>query len=104
MGDLHALVAENTSTNRILNVDVTITESSDIQNSRNSLFIRDSIPPNHRQLLFIMESTSEQKKATEKAHYSRTYSPTFKLSSMQQRPSEPIIHRADDIHAIRPIV
>ncbi|CAF2520150.1 unnamed protein product [Rotaria sp. Silwood2] len=103
MGELWALVAENTSTNRMLNVDVTVTESLDVRNSRNSFIILDSIPPNHRQLLFLMEMTSERSQVAEKIHRPRPYSCTYKLSSIERRPPEPIIHRADDIHAIRPI-
>ena len=101
MGDTSALVVENTSLDHILKVEVEMTESSEIRSSRNSTRTIDWIPPNHRQLLFLMEDIDENTKTIRSNH---PYSYKYQHTLTEQRQSNPMISRADDIHAPRPIL
>lgn len=85
----------------MLNVDVEMTESDGMRLSRNSTNTIDCIPPKHRQLLFLMEDTNENKKTTRPDH---PYEYTYKHTSAERRSPEPMISRTDDIHAPRPIL
>ena len=101
MGDTSAFVIENTSPDHMLNVNVKMTESTGIQSSRNSTSTIDCVPPKHRQLLFLMEDINESEKMT---HVHHPYTYTYKHTSAERRPPQPMISRADDIHAPRPIL
>jgi hypothetical protein len=101
MGGISSFVVENTSSDSMLNVDVKMTEQHGIQSSRNSTSTIDYIPPKHRQLLFLMEDINESEK-TNRVEHPFTY--TYEHISAERRPAQPIISRADDIHAPRPIL
>lgn len=90
------LVIENCSLSDYLMVETRLSYSDSFRYSRDSLTARDYIPPRYRQLIFIVESTSQ--------HQSRNY-PTYDLTyqhTAHATGTKSIINKnSDDLHRPR---
>lgn len=72
---LKMLVVENQSTTRFLNFDVSVQRAKNIHHSRHAHFpynTHDSIPPGHRQIIFITEWIDKRGESAS-LNYSYTY-------------------------------
>lgn len=70
---LTLFIAENASTTDYLNVVVDLADSVRVRHSRQSMVTYDSIPPRHRQIIFLAEWTND---AGEKAKIEYSYQVT----------------------------
>lgn len=67
-------IAENLSLTTYLNLDIDISESVFVRNSRQSLITHDCIPPCHRQIVFLTEWTHEENHQIAQMSYAYEYS------------------------------
>jgi hypothetical protein len=94
--DSMLLIVENCSSSDYLTIDTRMTQSNNIQHSRDSSATHDCIPPYHRQLIFITEWTGEH-------HSSRypTYNFTYEHTTHMNHAIPVINNDLDDLHTPR---
>ena len=91
-----AVVIENNSPSDYLLVDTKMSYSDSVRYSRDSLNVRDCIPPRYRQLIFMVESTSNNR-----SFNYPTYDLTYQHSAHAAGVKSIVNQNTDDLHRPR---